>query len=69
MDARERGIGYALRLEPLDAAPVRLLRAERADIEAVARKRMGERGVAITFTSGKRSIEAKAVRGSTMVTS
>src|SRR5262249_61297524 len=45
MDARERGIGQALRFEPLDAAPVRLLRAKRTDIEAVARKRMGERWV------------------------
>src|SRR6516162_8956088 len=54
MDARERGVGYALRLEPLDAAPVRLLRAERADIEAVARKRMGERGVVDLGIVGER---------------
>ena len=54
MDARERGIGYALCLEPLDAA-------------SGGNATSGHS--AITFTSGKRSIEAKAVRGSTMVTS
>src|SRR5262249_30083581 len=54
MDARERGIGQALRPEPLDAAPVGLLRTERADIEAVTRKRMGERGVVDLGVVGER---------------
>ena len=40
MDARERGVGDALRLQPLEAPAMRLLRAERADIEAIARQRV-----------------------------
>ena len=45
MDAREGAIGQTLRFEPLDASRMRFLRSERADIEAVARKRMGKRRV------------------------
>src|SRR3984893_18273139 len=43
VDACQRAIGEALRLEALDPARGRLLRAERADGEAIALKRMGER--------------------------
>jgi hypothetical protein len=42
MDAGERVVADALLFEPLDAAAVRLLRAERADIEAVALERVSE---------------------------
>ncbi len=45
MDARQRGVGDALRLQPLEPAGMRLPRAERADVEAVARQRMGERRI------------------------
>jgi hypothetical protein len=45
VDAFERRIGNALRLQPVDAAAMRLLRAERADIEAIPRQRMRERRI------------------------
>ena len=45
MDAAEIVVGDALLLEPLDAARMGLPRAERADIEAVARERVGERRI------------------------
>src|SRR5437867_1279824 len=45
MNAPERFIAHALPLEPLEAARVRLLRAERADIETVARQRVRERRI------------------------
>ncbi len=54
VDARQRGVADALRLEPLEAAAVRLLRAERADVEAVARERMGERRVVDLGVVGER---------------
>ena len=44
VDARKRIIRQALRLEPFDAAGVRLLRAQRADVKAVARERMPSAG-------------------------
>ena len=40
MDARERGVAEPLLFQPFEAAAMRLPRAERADIEAVARERM-----------------------------
>ncbi len=61
MDARDRGVGQALRLQPLDAAGVGLLRAERADIEAVARERMGERGIVDLRIVGERDEGGVAV--------
>ena len=45
MDARQVGVAHALLLEPLEAARVGLSRAERADIEAIARERMQQRRV------------------------
>ena len=43
VDAPEVGVGQALLFQPLEAAGVSLPGAERADIEAVARERVGER--------------------------
>ena len=40
MDARKRRVAKALPREPLEPRAMRLPRAERADIEAVARKRL-----------------------------
>ena len=45
MDARDIGVGHALLLEPLDAPGMGFARAERADIEAVARERMEQRRI------------------------
>src|SRR5262245_28406696 len=45
MNAPERFVADALPLQPLNPTRVRLLRAERADIEAVARQRMRERRI------------------------
>src|SRR5712692_3854296 len=54
MDARERGLGHALRLEPLQPARVGLFRAERPNIEAVARKRMEQRRIVDFGIMGQR---------------
>src|SRR5262245_43640069 len=45
MNAPERFIAHALTLQPLDPPCMRLLRAERADIEAVTHERMRERRI------------------------
>ena len=61
MDARERGVGDALRLQALEPAAMGLLRAERADIEAVARERVRERGIVDLGIVGERDERGVAV--------
>src|SRR6267142_7071282 len=54
MNARERVLAHALPLETIDTARMRLLRAERTDIEAVTRERMLEGWVVDLGVMGER---------------